>query len=220
MVGLGTVGRDIAQRLLREGRQVNVYDKDGAVQGLLPEARWRRTLRDLFESSRCILGCTGEDLLRNPDWLGDLRGDRILASCSSEDIEFRSLLRRFSGANRDDPLGPIELPLRHGTLTVLRGGFPANFTGTKNSGPVSLIQVTRALLLAGVFQAAGLAVGPLRELPKRIMLDPELQAAVARAFVTPRRRRLFGPSATSVQGADWAAAHSTGERVVPKGHDG
>jgi hypothetical protein len=216
IVGLGTVGNDVARTLLRQGRQVSVFDKVRAVSQSVPGARWCSSLQELFERSVCILGCTGEDLFKNVAWIDELRGDRLLASCSSEDIEFRSLLKHRSAVTQGGPLDPIELPLRRGVIKVLRGGFPANFTGTKNSGSVSLIQVTRALLLAGVLQAAGLVSVPAHGLPTRIMLDPKLQAVVAQAFLIQGRRRLVAPAARFVQDVEWAAAHSTGRRVVPE----
>jgi S-adenosylhomocysteine hydrolase len=214
VIGLGTVGEDLVRKLVSKGRRVNVYDKSLTLRGRLPGVQWCNSLQKLFETSACILGCTGEDLLHDAGWLLSLKGDRVLASCSSEDVEFKSLLKHAPGVPHSDPLGTVEIRLPRGSLKILRAGFPANFVGTKNSGPIALIQVTRALLLAGVLQAARLASRPPSELPGRIMLDPEFQAAIGRAFLTPRRRRLLGPHAASVLDAEWAAAHSTGIRLA------
>jgi 3-hydroxyisobutyrate dehydrogenase and related beta-hydroxyacid dehydrogenases len=214
VIGLGTVGEDLARRLVAGGHSVNAYDKDRRLLGGLAGAYRCGSLRELFEASTYVLGCTGEDLLNGATWLSGLQGDRILASCSSEDVEFRSLLRRSAGSAHLHPFKSVEIRLPHGSIKVLRGGFPANFTGAKNSGPIALIQVTRALLLAGVFQAARLVSGPFAGLPRRIMLDPELQAIVGRAFITRRRKRLLDPQSTSVLDVDWVERHSTGIRLA------
>lgn len=216
VAGLGTVGGDVARRLSAAGYEVLAYDKDSNLQRTVPAAKWCRSISSLMERSAAILGCTGEDFLRNADWLRDLRGPRILASCSSEDVEFRSLLRRSTPVDRSSgPLVDRVVNLPTGELRILRGGFPANFTGTKNSGPVSLIQVTRGLLLAGLVQAAELR--SLHKFPhaRKIMLDPALQAIVARSFLTPRRKLLVGGEAARALDEDWLDAHSSGIHLMP-----
>jgi hypothetical protein len=215
IIGLGTVGQDVARRLLSEGREVSVYDKNPKYRCMLKGAKWCASPQKLFEASDCILGCTGENVFDGADsWIAGLKGNRVLASCSSEDNEFRSLLKRAERLDARDPMGTVILRLPAGSLRILRAGYPANFTGTKNSGPVALIQVTRALLLAGVCQAAKLFSIPPSDLPRRIMLDPELQAVTGRAFLTPGRKHIFGSDGLSVLDTDWVAAHSTGVRIV------
>lgn len=218
VIGLGTVGQDVARTLLNEGREVNVYDKDPTFRSMSAGAKWCDSLQKLFETLYCVLGCTGEDLLRGAGaWIGRLKGRRVLASCSSEDIEFRSLLQRAEPIDGHDPMGHVEIRLPAGSLSILRGGYPANFIGTKNSGPVALIQVTRALLLAGVCQAAKLSSIPPSDLPRRIMLDPELQTVTGRAFLTPGRKHWFGSGGEPVLDVNWVAAHSSGTRVLDTG---
>lgn len=209
VVGLGTVGADVARALLRLGYRVVVHDTDPSREIRIPGARWCESLAELFESAQFVLGCTGKDLLTNAPWLASIKGTRVLASCSSEDTEFRTLLLHVSDrltTRGEFDTAVVRLP--KGTLQILRGGFPANFTGTINSGPRDLIQVTRALLLAGVVQAAGLARshGPLS---RGVMLDPALQAFVGCEFLSGRRARLVtgGIAATD---PEWIVANSTG----------
>lgn len=212
VVGLGTVGEDLARRLAARGFLVNVCDKNTELRHAVKEARWCRSVQALFASSDYILGCTGEDILAGAGWVNAIRGDKILASCSSEDVEFRSLLKRPECARSFfDPLRSVEIKLAKGSMTILRGGFPANFTGTRNSGPVPLIQVTRGLLLAGVLQAARLRLRAPSRLSRRMMLDPQMQGLIAETFLTPRRRRDFPASAyDGVFESKWLTSHSTG----------
>lgn len=215
VVGLGTVGEDLARRLAVRGFKVSFHDKNVDLRHAVKEAHWCGSLQALFASSDYILGCTGEDVLAGADWVKGIRGDKVLASCSSEDVEFRTLLRRPECTRSHlQPLTPVEVRFTNGSLTILRGGFPANFTGTRNSGPVPLIQVTRGLLLAGVLQAALLRLRTSSQLPRRIMLDPNLQALVAETFLTSQRRREFSASACEgVSDRNWLVAHSTGRLV-------
>jgi S-adenosylhomocysteine hydrolase len=214
VAGLGTVGGDVARRLVKAGYEVYVYDKHPDLRLAVAGAKWCSSMKSLMERSAAIVGCAGEDLLKDADWLDKVRGRKILASCSSEDVEFRSLLSKANAAaTSHNPLLDRTVHLLSGELCILRGGFPANFTGTKNSGPVSLIQVTRGLLLAGLVQATTLHSSNGRHLPRRIMLDPALQAVVARSFLTPQRRQLLASVADRAVDPDWLATHSSGVRL-------
>ncbi len=215
IVGIGTVGGDVARRLLRAGKSVFIYDKDPLLRSSVKGAIWCKSLRALVKRCEAIVGCTGEDLFENARWLEDIEGPRLLASCSSEDIEFRSVLKLVHWDEDRKPLSPRTVQFRRGSLQILRGGFPANFTGTKNSGPVSLIQVTRALLLAGVIQAAVLRSSKVLPVPRRIMLDPWMQAKIARAFLTPGRQRLVDVARVDAINPEWLATRSTGTNLGP-----
>jgi S-adenosylhomocysteine hydrolase len=214
VVGLGTVGEDLARQLARRGHKVYVYDKNAALCNALPETCWCESMRELFEQSRYILGCTGEDLAASADWIDEIPGDKVLASCSSEDVEFRTWLRRAdANCSTSGAFAGIEIRLPRGKLRILRDGFPANFTGTRNSGPIPLIQVTRALLLAGVVQAAVLGRTSSRRLPQHIMLDPTLQALIARVFLSEQGQHFTGETQKYVRDIGWLTSRSTGDRV-------
>jgi hypothetical protein len=122
-----------------------------------------------------IVGCTGEDALAGLEQ-GDSLAGKTLASCSSEDIEFQSLL--MSNVPAVSHLADREIRVPDGTCLVLRGGFPINFDGARESLPSEQIQPTRGLLLSGVLQA----IGCLRDemAPGTEMLSPELQQLVLR----------------------------------------
>jgi hypothetical protein len=47
------------------------------------------------------------------------------------------------------------------------------------------------------------------------MLDPALQAIVARSFLTPRRKLLVGGEAARALDEDWLDAHSSGIHLMP-----
>ena len=95
------------------------------------------------------------------DWWPKLIGEKVLISCSSQDLEFRSALLSLNDGNH----GPVSqrqltcevtVPLSEGKLRILRGGFPVNFDGSRESVPAADIQMTRGLLLGAILQAASL----------------------------------------------------------------
>jgi hypothetical protein len=57
---------------------------------------------------------------------------------------------------------------------LLNNGFPINFDGEKNSVPIEKIQLTRALLMLGIFQAYELEKMDGKIIP----LDIEIQRGI------------------------------------------
>lgn len=98
-----------------------------------------------------ILGCTGENLLPLLERNDLLKHRAILASCSVSDVEFGGKQLRLwtkQTFNCHDTLSVAN-------VSLLNTGFPINFSGgDKDSIPLSKLQLTIALLLLGVFQAA------------------------------------------------------------------
>jgi len=109
-----------------------------------------------------------------------LTGHKTFVSCSSGDIEFNALLQAIGTAVpplQRDPLGTLQVTFPHAGLrvTVMCGGFPANFDRTNQSVPDQNIQLTRGLLLGAVVQATD-RVASAR--PRNEMLSPSVQRFV------------------------------------------
>ena len=187
VVGLGPIGKAVAEELLRNGLQVLAYDNAATPEWPGKGVRKCSRLRQLVEDSTMVFGCTGADIFEAAglDEYPSI-GCRALASCSSEDIEFRSVLRRYADAV---PLGPSQAlqdvlcQVGNHELRVLRGGFPVNFDGTKESVPASEIQVTRGLLLGGVVQALLMTELPSIPATGSFQLASAVQDCVMRSWL-------------------------------------
>jgi hypothetical protein len=88
--------------------------------------------------------------------------DKSLISCSSEDIEFRSLLRFIQDTSvgkrhicslLDDVIYETE---RKAKTQIYRGGLPINLDNSKEFERPVEIQLTRGLLLGAIIQAISL----------------------------------------------------------------
>jgi hypothetical protein len=150
IVGVGNVGGAVAAALSKRGFEVLAFDKKGRIPSW--GVRGVGSLEELCRRCSVIIGCTGEDVFAGAEWLGALRKEITLISGSSQDIEFRSVLRM---AGRDPVKAGSDLCVSIGTtvFNVLFSGFPINFVGTGERESPHDIQLTRALLLGGVLQA-------------------------------------------------------------------
>jgi hypothetical protein len=104
--------------------------------------------------------------------------------------------------------------LSSGKIGILRGGFPYNFDDSGESVPANDIQLTRALVLAGVFQAIDYFRNP-NVLGKRGLyaLDADLQRFVVHEWLQhqPRSRSTVpGNVLSNFEHADWIKANSPG----------
>jgi hypothetical protein len=139
-----------------------------------------------------IIGCTGQRSL--PDsLLNDIKPGAVMASASSANIEFNGLISRRTGVFKwpwaNDFEEDSDFQRAHndyfidrpdGTIWVLNGGVPVNFTGGVDPIPSVLIQMTRALMLGGAVQAVRLAKNP--DHVGIIGLDMEIQKFVRDHF--------------------------------------
>jgi len=191
VVGLGNIGRAVARMLRCEGHAVSVYDiaKLSIPEGTRPAC----DLGELFRTCSYIFGCTGVDILESPTAkLGTLQGAKTLASCSSGDREFRSLLIHAGKVGREanrNPLGTIRIRDERGPaeINILRGGFPFNFDGSHDSVPSHDIQLTRGLLLGALIQAVACQHLGGDGSHYREMLDPALQRYVVQSWTENRK---------------------------------
>jgi S-adenosylhomocysteine hydrolase len=182
VVGLGNIGAAVARYLLDQGFTVLGHDlvteRVEAVEGISACA----SNAEVFSEARVIFGCTGSDLSEDVLAKG-VSGKVTLVSCSSSDIEYKALLRKYSSSQNGSMPNPLHnftfsVPQRDLQTEFVRGGFPVNFDGSAESVPASKIQVTRGLLLIALLQAS-LMTSKANGVKEAVMLNPDLQRFVA-----------------------------------------
>lgn len=210
VVGYGSIGKALAQKLLDLGHKVVVYDRDDRQLRDVPEGMIAtNSLSGILSAADYIFGCTGTDITEdNIDAFRLCRTPKTLVSCSSEDVEFLSLLcnvqRRLNGKVAYTPLRDQIYETDFKTpITIVKGGFPANFDLSGESVPARDIQLTRALVLAGIYQAMKI-LGVLASgqndarynadkdaFTSHYMLDPRLQEMILKLFFLHRGEEGF-----------------------------
>lgn len=189
VVGYGAIGKAVTDKLISMGYKVIVYDSDSNQLSSSKDEKnmvVTNNLSTLVAVSDYIFGCTGRDIAAsNIDSFRLATNKKTLISCSSEDVEFLSLLqivqRRENGKVAVKPLADVIYRSDMGAeIKILRGGFPINFDNTGESVPGKDIQLTRALVLAGILQAGQLFNDPeLLNSGCLYALDPSLQKHIA-----------------------------------------
>jgi S-adenosylhomocysteine hydrolase len=174
VIGLGAIGRSLANLLIDLGFTVFTYDKDSTKNFSFTRGFITRHIHEAFSKGDYIFGCTGKDIMHGLNVNDPILGNKILISCSSGDSEFKSLLEHNAPCS-DTLLSNLKIKQDNGqTLTILAGGFPINLDTSGYSVKACDIQLTRALLLAALIQAAFILKASLTP-AKRLMLDPLLQ---------------------------------------------
>lgn len=153
IIGGGAIGKAMHKRLSPD-MQVTVYDLDQALSDCASS-----DLSDLIGSFPLIIGCTGKTSISN--LMHDLLSpNTTLVSASSSDREFDAVhLRRqlpLSTSCHDD--------LSINDLLLVNSGFPVNFDGDRENIDPELIQLTIALITAGILQARERAPTPIAAL--------------------------------------------------------
>ena len=216
VVGFGNIGKAMTETLGRTQPSIHVFDESTG-PGESEKVIFCGSLEELYSKSTTIFGCTGKDTLAGQRWWPDVIGEKVLISCSSQDLEFRSALFSLNDGNHA-PVSQQQLtceatvPLLEGKLRILRGGFPVNFDGSRESVPAADIQMTRGLLLGAILQAASLVESGQTN-PERVMLLPEVQQLVVGEWIQIRasRRKSFEPWLLNnflQDDAGWIAANS------------
>jgi len=192
IIGYGSIGKALSKYLAELGQTVSIYDN---TTGSITDDKHITSVEDLSQlcaASDLIFGCTGKDVFADfgkSEWSA-LNG-KYLISCSSGDIEFRTVLR-FSAADFSrNPLDTmsnyqIQLPANGGRATVIRGGFPVNFDGGIESVPAADIQLTRGLLLGAVIQILLSETNLTDDFAGEVMLDPDIQCFVINSWIKDR----------------------------------
>jgi len=162
LLGYGTIGQKLAERLKDEGMRVVVYDPDdtkrlkarNASMGIADNVE--QAVKDEF----LVIGSSGECVLGRAAILS-LKHRTYLASASSEQYEFAiSELRNLSGG-RTAPFAPrgkvvgtvYTLRKEDREIVLLANGYPVNFWGL-NSMPDQASDLVLTLLLISLVSLA------------------------------------------------------------------
>jgi hypothetical protein len=168
IIGFGSVGESIANELRVRGTPAEVYDLNHNRRAAAKRQGYEVALSvgELLDKATIIVAATAGSWLDEPH-AARLHDGVIIASASSGDTEFRGLPLWKSDQL---PILDSSLPNQlfdtiHGemrfrrpdgaTIHILNGGFPVNFNGALDPIEPERIQLTRALMLAGVLQAIG-----------------------------------------------------------------
>jgi hypothetical protein len=215
VVGVGPLGCALANRLVEMGKQVNLYDAEQYYcqpRGSYP----MQSLTKLLRLSDLIFGCTGKNFLKSTV-LANTKQSRHFVSCSSRDVEFLDLLRLGTVEKSEPPdlFGRMEIRLGEQTHVLENGGFPINFDRKKEQECAPEIVLTRALVLAGIFQAMCVKVNRRRE--TELMLSPSIQRALVLKWLELNEQKVekyLGFSDRAVDRLDWWRENSFGETPI------
>lgn len=181
VIGVGSIGKAVAQVFYDHGYTIKLFDTQLQRKYQIGHVQVLTSLKDLAKESDCLLGCSGFDVFENLEAL-PLLSDKLLISCSSENMEFYSVLKSIDHANAR-PFEDIYFSSEKvRNLKILNGGYPINFSSSPISVPNSEIQLTRGLLLAAAIQAKKLLDANKLLKPMHLMLDPEAQGMIVNSW--------------------------------------
>jgi S-adenosylhomocysteine hydrolase len=155
VVGVGSVGMEVAQQLKNKVARLAVHDLNSDRLTLARNNGLHDVdLRAGLSRSGIIIGCVGRNWLPE-DGEQLIQDSAILVSGSSSNVEVLGLdvldghgEAGFQLAHRD-----YSVKVQNGKAWVLNAGFPVNFDGSPDPIPPEVIQFTRGLMLAGIYQA-------------------------------------------------------------------
>lgn len=142
LIGFGVLGQKIHE-ILKDKYLISVFDAVPEKSTIAPDEF--KTQLGEFD---LIIGCTGSTSLKFEDFKY-LKKPVILASISSSDREFESFKFR-----KLKPVKNCHSPVMIDGITLLNCGFPITFDEDYDSIDTDDFQLTRALILASVYQAS------------------------------------------------------------------
>ena len=167
IVGYGVIGEAVARALRTAGAAVAIHDEDEARIAVGRKAGFAAPGLSVSGSQAdVVIGCVGKSW--PSEQLADCLPNKALLACaSSANVEFlgflRTALQQSNGVFPEVEAGKSGLPWGHGDYAVehargkrswlLNAGFPVNFDGSIDVIPPRLMQLTRALMVAGAIQA-------------------------------------------------------------------
>lgn len=204
IVGIGALGAAIARTLMDRGILtigVDVRPVPEDLVGIVVD------LPELLRRSDVIMGCAGFDMLNDID-LSGITGHKFFVSCSSTDIEFRSVLKQLPTTER---FGTAQGWIGQMHCTVPNGGFPINFDRIREWELFEEIILTRKLILEGLLQAKPL----IGSAPRGVMLDPAVQMQIVNEWLeqVPDRHTIRIPGTLT---EEFFRDHSEGEMQMSK----
>lgn len=188
IIGMGALGSAVARELTTRGIQtigtdIRPINKDFSNTTV--------TLHELLFRSDVVLGCAGLDVLAGTD-INTLVGRKIFVSCSSSNIEFRTLLQYLTLTEK---FGVASGVIGKSNCSVLNGGYPINFDRIHEWELFDEIILTRKLMLEGLIQAKTL----IGSKPRGVMLNPVIQQKIVNEWLenVPDRDMLIMPDSMS-----------------------
>ncbi len=139
IVGQGSIGSALTAHLSQWDIEVHDITSHGTP--------FFESHKDTLEHYDVIIGTTGDQIIRYEE-SNLLKKRVILASVSSSDREFDAVAWRLQIPQNDNCHLDVQIDER----VVLNSGFPINFTGEAHSVAPKKIQLTRALMLCGIYQ--------------------------------------------------------------------
>ena len=160
IIGLGSIGRGVANLLFRQGHQVFFYDSNPDLHAPRPlqnKIARLHSLEELMLQCDYVLGCSGRNPFRDSWPLNHRPGIKLLSG-SSGDEEFGPLIRdlkqkphfkiasnTWDVVSEDGPSGPIHIAYL---------GYPYSFVSRGTEAlPTRIVQLDIGGLLAALVQA-------------------------------------------------------------------
>lgn len=144
IIGKGAIGHEIYAQLMKHYPNMSTFDID-PTKSLVASEHFEASLQN-FD---LIIGCTGKTVLTSHHY-PLLKKNAVLISASSSDREFNATFLR----KQAPPPPSCHAHVNAQGIHLINCGFPINFDAEYNHVDVKDIQLTRALLMLGVLQAA------------------------------------------------------------------
>ena len=219
IIGTGVLGQALTNNLLKSGySKIVLYDKNQDFHNKFTSKKifWAKSIDELFLKADYIFGCTGRDITEGLDFEKIIKKNKVFISCSSEDIEFLSLLkssRNYIKKSGATPLQDLFYKLNNNAyIKIISGGFPINFNRIKEISPRNKIQLTRGLLLAALSQAGALChnIRTHSFSTNRIMLSPLLQKAITNIWRKHIEKDYLSEELAKFEDIHWIEKNSEG----------
>jgi len=159
IIGMGSIGRAVANLGAREGKRVLYYDPFQVDIG--PTLRMRaspvESLEELMERCDYVIGCSGRNPFRN-SWPLKHRPGIKLVSASGGDQEFGPIIN-YLKTRRDFHVDPDSWDISSelgpcGPIQIAYLGYPYNFVSrAREAVPTRIVQLETGGLLAALIQA-------------------------------------------------------------------
>ena len=218
VVGYGHIGKAIVKEFESQYKMYAFDIKNELNNEIFDKVEYCYSLKEILNNVDILIGATGQDI-SNKNWINIINKNLTLISVSSGDIEFNSLLKvakPFLSEPINTTLDILNIKISNNkTIKILRGGMVANFTGTADSSPGNIIQVTRGLLFSAIIQIIE-NESKLNNLIGPIMLSPHLQKEVTNYWFNdqPNCKKNYSENIIlGFENIDWIKENSGGNFI-------
>lgn len=170
IIGGGPIGQAMKARLEKE-MTISIFDQNNRLSD------FEKEISEILSHFDLIIGCTGKTSVTEKDHKL-LSKKAVLVSMSSSDREFDSVhLRKKVRSNYN-----CHQDLLIGDQLLVNSGFPVNFDGDRENIDTEKIQLTIALITAGILQALEM---PFYVPNKLFALEQKYEEFIKYLFLTP-----------------------------------